>query len=155
MDGQSGIVLTLASEVDIPAIVSLVKEFVAHTPYSTEDIEDEYLTNFVKGYVHGDGRVTTLITLKADDTVVGFLAGLVNDTHPLFSKVKIASELAWYVTKDHRGHGKLLLDAFEMWAKIMGCKYATVSDIPQVTDLQKFYEKNGYKQTERSYLKVL
>jgi len=48
-----------------------------------------------------------------------------------------------------------LMQAFEGWAKEVGCKFASMCDMHDLQDLQPLYERKGYKLTEKSYVKEL
>jgi len=97
---------------------------------------------------------TAVILLsEKDGVVVGFLAGLIQPV--LISHTKMASELAWYVDKQHRGAAGAirLVKAFEEWAEDNGAEWITMADISDVADLSPLYSKLGYKLTEKAYSK--
>ena len=75
----------------------------------------------------------------------------------LYSKDRVALEILWWVEPDARktGLGKELLEAFEYWAKnIAQCSIIAVSSLDDES-LDKFYNKKGYKLTEKTYMKVI
>ena len=69
----------------------------------------------------------------------------------------LATELAWFVSKDYRGKkgSLLLLNSFEEWAKNNNADYITLCDIESIASLEKLYVRRGYKRTESTYMKEL
>lgn len=87
------------------------------------------------------------------DEIVG---GLIGAVQPLFmSHTIVAAELAWFVDKDARGKsGSIkLVKSFEAWAEEKGADYVTMADIQGIANLNKLYERLGYKLTETAYSK--
>lgn len=66
-------------------------------------------------------------------------------------------ETFWYVEKENRGHGLLLLDAYEAWAKRQGCvKCAMIHMVDSMPDkLAVLYKRRGYELIEKHYVKEL
>ncbi len=67
----------------------------------------------------------------------------------------VAVERAWWVKPENRMTkvGLELLEAFEFWANKVGCKIITMSCLDE--GVGKLYEKQGYKLSERAYMKVI
>lgn len=92
---------------------------------------------------------------EVDGSLEGMLVGA--SVAPLFSKDKVATELAWYMNVEHRdGKAALrLLKAYEDWAKKAECKFVTMIDIDTLEDLHSLYERKGYTLTEKTYVKEI
>lgn len=88
-----------------------------------------------------------------DSTGVAFLAGVTNSF--ILGKLKMAIELGWYVAPESRGGGigRQLMESFEDWAKTQECQLITMISIDDTVG--DYYEKNGYKLYERTYMKEL
>lgn len=67
----------------------------------------------------------------------------------------IAIELFWFVTKEHRGGGIALLEAYETWCEEKGVKRIymvyMLSSMPEV--VKAIYEKKGYAPTEVHWMR--
>jgi hypothetical protein len=74
-----------------------------------------------------------------------------------FSSDRVAAELAWWVDEDKRGSrdSLLLFKAYEDWALRVGAKIKQMAMLDDVTNLAAFYEKQGYRPAERSYIKEI
>ena len=105
------------------------------------------ITDLVESLIFEDDKVMFLYEDK------GFLAGILNRF--ILGNKTMAVELGWYVDPDVRGKkiGKDLLREFEKWAKFKNADLITMVSIDN--DVGNFYEKNGYKLYERTYMKEL
>jgi hypothetical protein len=83
----------------------------------------------------------------------GFIAGTI--VEPMFSsKVRIATELAWYAPN---GGGRLLRDSFEDWAKNNGASIIQLSamNTENLKNVHENLELNGFSLAELNYVKRL
>ena len=110
-------------------------------------VDQTIVTDLVESLIFDEDKVMFLY--KED----GFLAGILN-RFILGNKI-MAVELGWYVNPDSRGKkiGKDLINAFEDWAKEKNADLITMVSIDN--DVGNYYEKNGYKLYERTYMKEL
>ena len=71
------------------------------------------------------------------------------------SQTVLATELAWFVSKDYRGKkgSILLLKSFENWAKTQGANYVVMGDIDGIASLEKLYTRMGFSKSETTYMK--
>ena len=144
-------IIRLAKIEDIEPALGLIKEF-------QEEVIDEYnilcddevarsiMTAFVS---------TTLIAEK-DGKIVGLLAGTIVN-YPL-NKNRVFQEVLWFVTKQYRKYGILLLNEAERYAKeVWGCIQMIMVHMgnSKSEKLEAFYLKRGYKFLEAHYLKRL
>lgn len=139
--------IRIATIQDKEAIMEMAIKFLETTDYKdiyTYEDTDEEITFLLNS--HRSQAVTFI-------TEGGMILGRVCKIP--FGPHLMATEVGWWVEPELRknGIGQQLLDHYEMWARIAGCKYATMVSLDD--QLGKFYEKNGYKLFERAYFKVL
>jgi len=129
-------------KVNALAIDTLVKEFLTEK----DKVVFYVLSPAASGGVDGGGAAS-------DEVPVGFLAGAALPF--ILGLDTVATELAWWVHPESRlkGVGKVLLEAFEEWAKEVGCSMICLSSMDEETG--EVYIKRGYSLKEYSYLKVL
>jgi len=93
--------------------------------------------------------------LTIDRKVVGLIAGMKQEN---LTNGKLAlQEVIWYVDKDYRANGRILLQYFEEAAKMMGasCVVMGLMCNSGMDKLDKFYKRMGYKPFEIQYLKEI
>lgn len=141
-----------ATEDDKLEFLVLVKEFLKESKYPFSLSVRKLSENYDQVINHPDFSILLSVV---DSEVVGFLVAGV--TAPLFSDDLVSSELAWFVSKDHRGSRESLklLSSYEEWAKEKGCKFVTMVDINTLENLEDFYSKKGYTLTEKTYVKEI
>jgi len=91
--------------------------------------------------------------LLIDSKVVGLIAGMpVNNLTN--GKVGL-QEIVWYVDKEHRSKGRILLKYFEEAAKTIGAAHIVMALMcnSKADKLGRFYERMGYKPFEIQYMK--
>ena len=90
---------------------------------------------------------------EKDDEVTGAIVCMVTEMY--MSNTVIASEIAWFVSKDLRGSRSSikLLKAFEDWGRSKGADYLGMADIEDISNLRKLYNRLGYSVSETTYLK--
>lgn len=97
-----------------------------------------------------------VLVATIDHEIVG---GIVGAVAPLWFNptIRIASELSWWVSEEHRGGtvGVKLLWAFEAWAKEQGAAVVSMSDLVIGGEMPagRLLEKLGYVATERTHIK--
>lgn len=108
--------------------------------------------------------MATFTNLLANENAIlliapgGMLGGL---TYPHFFNQNrwIAQELFYWVDIEHRGNGtaRLLLDAFETWAKVKGAHLISLIalDAQRPQAVGELYRRRGYQAMEHSYFKPL
>jgi GNAT superfamily N-acetyltransferase len=139
--------LRIATIEDEDLILELALKFVNESPYK-EYANEEYIRGLIKDFLASDQSVK--IVLLHENSM---LAGMVSPF--LFGPHLMATEVAWWVDLDSRKKkiGEELLEAFEFWAKKVGCDLITMVSIDDT--LGKYYEKKGYSLHERAYMKEL
>lgn len=144
--------LRIANVNDLDTVAQLCFRFQQESPYS----------NLPYNYTKVKEVCLKMITGNKNEYLVllsenGILAALAT-TPFLFSDVKVASELVWYVDPEYRGtEGKELQQAFEYWARRVGCTLINMVLLEDENSerMLKIYKRKGYKAVERSYIKGL
>lgn len=145
--------LRLATEEDYREIVRMAKSFHEASPYSDVEFSEERCEELFRAYLTGDRR-SLVIILAVDDRPFGMIIGHCSELP--FSDDRVSSEIAWWVDEDHRGHrdSVLLMKAYQDWSIRVGAKMTQMAMLDSVTDLDKFYRRQGFVPAERSYIKV-
>jgi GNAT superfamily N-acetyltransferase len=93
--------------------------------------------------------------LKVDGKVVGLIAGMKQEN--LTNGALALQEVVWYVDKEYRANGRILLKYFEEAAKNMGasCVVMGLMCNSGMDKLDKFYKRMGYKPFEIQYMKEI
>ena len=141
-----------ATEEDVFDILVLAREFSREAPV-THKWDREKTQNFIESSI--TSPFCCLFVLEDRGEIVGAIVGLVNEMY--MSQTTVATELAWFVSKNYRGHkgSILLMKTFERWAKEKGADYTVMGDISNINVLEKLYTKFGYSKSETVYMKEL
>lgn len=144
--------LKLATAEDYPHIIRMARAFHQASPYADLEFSEEKCEQMFRLYLTGDKRELVII-LAVGESPFGMIVGFANSIP--FSNEKIAAELAWWVDEERRGtkDSLLLFKAYEDWAVRIGAKVSQMAMLDDVTNLSKFYIKQGYAPAERSYVK--
>lgn len=142
--------IRIARRSDIPKLVLLGEEFaVLSQPIHGFSVSRARIIEFANEVVENPDAV--VLVLLCDGIIQGFLAGVKQRIY--FSEDVAMQELAWYVKKGFKALG--MLEAFESVAKAMGCNQIIVGNKPAYYDLQRYYERIGFKLLENQYVKHL
>lgn len=154
--------LKLATAEDYPHIIRMARAFHQASPYADLEFSEEKCEQMFRLYLTGDKRELIIILAVSESpstsgslahSAFGMIVGFANSIP--FSNEKIAAELAWWVDEERRGtkDSLLLFKAYEDWAVRIGAKVSQMAMLDDVTNLSKFYIKQGYAPAERSYVK--
>jgi hypothetical protein len=144
--------LRLATHEDMPTILEMAEKFAASSPYGEFPQETEKLTALIEGLLR-DRNKGIIILYLVDGKPEGMIAGVL--TEMVFSREGTTQELMWWVNPGHRTRKSLSLkEAYEYWAKRVGAKYIMMSE-PGDDKVARYYERTGYRLTERAHLKVV
>ena len=136
---------------DFPQICKMAREFHACTEYGFIEFDDASLFLIMKQSI-GQG----MCYVSEHEELTGFIIGMVFGS-PLNQMVKMATELAWWVKPEYRktSAGVKLLKALEAGAKENGAVSLTMVCLESIEPdaVQAIYEKMGYSQAERSFLR--
>jgi GNAT superfamily N-acetyltransferase len=141
--------IRLAKEEDFPRILEMTESFHRETPYKDLPFNKGGIRDLFDAYLRNPSHV---IFLMFDH---GMIAGMAME--PVFSHALVATELAWWVDHEHRKTQDSidLMLAYEEWARRIGAKVVQMAMLDEVTNLDRFYRKQGYRPAERSYIKEL
>lgn len=148
--------LRFAEERDVPTILEVLESFHNETPYGDIPLNVDSLRNLVSGLIKSD-RNQSIILVDEEQDFRGFIAA--TKTPFLVTGAMVANEMFWYVKPEYRGTrvGLTLMDAFEFWAKRVGCTHCqlTTSQTEYADKLNKLYQRRGYHIAEHVYLKEI
>jgi GNAT superfamily N-acetyltransferase len=142
--------VTVATVEEAKAIFLLAKQYDGGFSRHVK-VDVDYATGvWMKWLENGTGIV---FALKKDDRLIGGLGAIkVPDIH---CGLLTAIEIFWFTNPEDRGEGLRLLDAYEKWAKISGCKRVAIihlaDSFPEV--LSRIYERRGYELIESHYMR--
>lgn len=155
--------LRLAGRDDYQHIIRMARRFHEASPYSDLEFSEEQSRAVFEKYL-GSNKTEIVIILAENDepsplgafdtsSVYGMIIGACSSLP--FSEDKVASELAWWVDEDKRGSkdSLMLFKAYQDWARRVGSKITQMAMLDDVTNLNKFYLKQGFVPAERSYIK--
>ena len=150
MQSIKGFSIREAEEKDLISCLLLFKEFFKESKITVTWSQNK-VVNVFKSSLNNPNIV--LLIAEFENEIVGFIAGTI--MQPLFSEEIVSTELAWFVTQEHRGSTAALrlFKTFEEWSKKNKAVLISVSDIEDINNLSTFYNKKGYKKTETTYTK--
>lgn len=139
-----------ANKEDLLGILVLAKEFSREAP-KTHKWNIDKTTNFLLSAIENTNM--EIFISEKDNEVTGAIVCMVTEMY--MSNTVIASDLAWFVSKDLRGSPSSikLLKAFEDWGRSKGADYLGMADIEGISNLCKLYNRLGYSVSETTYLK--
>lgn len=149
--------LKLATWDDYVHIKSMCLNFSSASPYPEVPVDPDKIERVITSLLEGDQTKGIIILAMEDDKPVGLIAA--SAIEMLFNTELIAQEVMYWVEPEYRRgrHALELLNAFEFWAKKVGCAYTMMSlvETEQADKVAKLYERRGYKARERGYLRSI
>jgi GNAT superfamily N-acetyltransferase len=146
----------VATEKDALDVVFLTKRFVRESGnMSTLGFDQGKVFDLFLDIVE---REDFLVLVKEhEEEIVGMFVAFVV---PCFFSEKVqAVELAWYTDKEHRGPRDNLkvIKMYEEWAKERGAVMVNLINLDQLNGekVGRFYNKNGYKIVENTFVKEI
>lgn len=145
--------LRLATYADFDDIKRMALDFHRASPYGHLVVDVEKLEKTLQGLLDSEDGLILLVS-DEEGLPVGCLAGHLSEM--IFSKSKVASEIIFWMDRPHQISFRLI-DAFEYWARLRGCTHVHMSLLGDETGdrLGKIYNRKGYVNSERAYLKEL
>lgn len=138
-----------ATHDDIPALLAMGRRFADAADLDALSGYDEASVKALFEYLIDDEQGVLIV-------MDGGAAGAI--VHPaLFNRSHTtASELFWWVDPDKRGNGIRLFLALEKATAAKGAGSMQMTTIVGLDDgaLSQFYERRGYRATDRNFLKV-
>lgn len=141
----------LATNADIPTLIEMGRHFVAMTAYRDRVVlQADHLRTVGAGLIADAANSAILVSERAG-TVTGMLGVT---TYPdVFSGVRVAGELFWWVEPSARGDGLRLLRQAEQWASEHGAAYLQM--IAPTEQVERVYTHGGYEAIERTFRKPI
>lgn len=145
-----------ASLDDIPDLIKMGKILYEGSSYANLRLDESRIRMMLEKFII-EGTENFLVLISHDNgKPVGSLVAYA--FQPLFSSEKMATEVLLWLEPDYRTtqRGKELLDAYEYWAKLIGCtavQYGLLSTADP--RLAKFYERRGAEEIEKVYVRRL
>lgn len=141
--------IRLPTEKDFPRILEMAESFHKASPYSNLPFQRTGVREVFDAYLRNPSQC---IFIMFDH---GMIIGIT--MRPSFSDSLVTTELAWWVDEDHRGtkESLMLMKAYQDWARRIGAKLCQMAMLDEVTNLDKFYRRQGFIPAERSYIKEL
>ena len=161
MDGQQWKQLTVTYNVreykdsDYFDLLDMVENFIKKELPEELRTYDSKVVNSTIDSLKQNGKILMLVDNK--DNSIGTLGCLF--TQLLFSKKRIATEIAFWINKEHRNQqaSNLLITKYEEWAKENNCDLITLMSVDNESKdkVDYLYKKHNYKPSEISYIKEL
>jgi len=139
---------------DIPDIVLLGEKFFEESGWG--EIADYDYNSVIRLAAKAIKEENYGIFIAEDTEVIGMVAGIMLPLH-FNENHLVCQEFLWYFESSTRGRraGLLLFEALVDWAKNAGANSFITGAIENMNPekLSKFYERKGFKPSERNYIK--
>ena len=135
---------------ELEGLFQLADQFFVDSEF-LKDFDRDIFVQSWRGFLNSGNGI--IFVMEKDGVFTGAI-GALKFPDPNNGRL-IASELFWYVDREHRGHGLKLLDAFEAWADSCGCQQKIMVYLADLMpeQVKHIYERKGYKQMEIHYTK--
>lgn len=137
---------------DIPEIMDMGRQFFDQAWSGVFEWDDSSVFETLTGML----RSGVLLVAQKGRELVGMVGGTLAPMY--FDKqTLIAQELFWWVRPGNRGPGIALFREFEAVAKLRGAQVVAMNGVESIRGetVGRFYAREGYRCTERVYLKRL
>ncbi len=135
----------IATLKDSTSLLNLAESLYKSTPYNTGNFDFKKVSKVIEEVILGDRDESIILCLYKDEVLVGALGATIYS--PLWNEDKIAYELFFFAPNSGM---VLLADAYEEWARKIGC-----SSMQLGIDHKKRRLFRGYIATEQMYTKRL
>lgn len=134
---------------DVDNALLLLQEF---NKDSLEDLGLGLKNHFIIEKLVPNCLATTLVAIEGNK-LVGIISGTIAETFT--NGEKVFQEIVWFVSKQYRRCGVLLLKRLEEECRNWGCKAIVMVNIvnSMPAEVGRFYERSGYKLLEQHYIK--
>jgi GNAT superfamily N-acetyltransferase len=133
---------------DLPAMVEMGRKF--HEASGYGDICEFDGLSFATTLQNAPDAV--FLVAEKEGKLVGMAGALV---YPMYFNLhhRTAQEMFWWVDPEHRGIGSKLFEALEEEVKKMGAQSLTMIVIERFSWVGSYYEKRGFRPSERSFIR--
>jgi hypothetical protein len=140
--------LKIATIDDLDILLKLSEEFYYSTPYEVLEFDLQKTAKSLTKLLESSNEENIVLLLNDEE---GFLIG--STCEPLFTNNKVAVELAFYVKNTNGMKWYTLFEAFQYWAKKVGCVAVQSGSIKD--RYGKFLKRRGFNPMEEIYQKGL
>lgn len=136
---------------DLPRLVPMAKVFFESLPSIAGLDPGRFVAAWTR-LLQGPG---ILLVCEVDGEIIGGIGAVVHEE--IYSGERIMSEMFWYVSPQHRGHGLKLYRELEKAAKAIGCTQIRMVHLldSSAETLRLLYHRMGYQPLEQHYWKGL
>lgn len=147
--------LRLAEASDWKDVLRMSRDFHSESPYREVPFSERRVREIFDQYLSSDKTEIMVLLLLYGEEVCGTIVSICSKFP--FSEERAASELIWWVDHEHRSRrGSLsLFRAYEYWCRKIGARYSSAVSTEGTVQLDKFYERSGYKKAETTYVKQI
>lgn len=131
---------------DFPSMVKMGRRFYEASGYAE-------ITEFDEASFEATlSTPAVFLVVDKDNELVGMAGALV---YPLYFNIRhmTAQEMFWWVDPEYRGVGGELFDALLSEVKKLGAQSLTMIALERFSWVGSYYEKRGFKPTERSFMR--
>lgn len=141
---------------DIPLLLEFAEALFDEAPLAPVRIDLSKVRAQLERLIASNQKEGLVLVSHDNGTPVGALVGIAHS--PLFTSDLIASEVLWYLKPEFRKgrRGIDMMQAFEYWAKLIGCvtaQYGQMTTSP--ANLDSLYKWNNARLAEKIYFKDL
>ena len=141
----------LAAAEDVPALVELIRAFIAETYRAFVGENPTALAAFLTDLLANP--LAAVFVAERHGALIGAI-GVLAYMHPM-SGERCAGELFWKLHPEHRGAGGWLLRRAESWARAQGCRRMQMIQPFGNDRVGAMYQALGYEPVELMYARVL
>jgi GNAT superfamily N-acetyltransferase len=148
-------VIRTATEADLPRVLAMCERFFEAAGLPDVAVYDPETMERTLRQLMG-GEMGALFVAERDGEVVGMTGGML---YPFYFNAShlTGQELFWWVDPEHRGVGRGLFDALEIWAKAMGAETFSMIALDRLNPerVAEIYRARGYRANEHSFIRRL
>lgn len=149
--------LKVATMEDFETVFDMSLSFLKESPYRDIPSSHSKIVSFIRLFLEDKGSERVCILAFSKENIpIGIIAGQLSSVP--FSDHKVASEVMWWVSPNHRGVSRAaveLLGAFEHWGRIRGSSFIQMQSLASLNGFKvgKLLNRLGYEEKEVAYLK--
>lgn len=142
-----------ATKDDLFDLMVLAREFAREAP--DVYVWDKNKVETILNQALEENHMCILVVEDSKGYITGGLLGVL--TEMFMSTKVVATELSWFMSKEHRNSKSALglMKEFERWAKDNGANIVAMADLEGVSYLEALYSRKGYSLSERVYIKEI
>jgi GNAT superfamily N-acetyltransferase len=146
--------ITQATLEDLDSIVKMGGAFFAEAAWEAPLVwDDKQAEEPLKDLIENEDAI--MLIARKESEIIGMVGGLV---YPVWynPSILMGQEFFWYVKPEHRcGVGARLLTELEKEAKEKGAVIFEMMSMESMPSLDGFYNRFGYKSSEKTFIKRL